>query len=150
MVLAADADGSVGPVLLASDGAAAPYILADRASGIITMDGHETFRRAPGALIDSTREVLVRAGLTTADIDLFVYHQANGRITSAVAEALDVTDGRVLDVIADIGNTSAASLPLALAAARERGLLHPGARILLGAVGAGFTWGATILEWGQA
>jgi 3-oxoacyl-[acyl-carrier-protein] synthase-3 len=150
MVLAADADGSVGPVLLASDGAAAAYILADRASGIITMDGHETFKRAPGALIDSTREVLVRAGLTTDDIDLFVYHQANGRITSAVAEALGVTDGRVLDVIADIGNTSAASLPLALAAARERGLLHPGARIVLGAVGAGFAWGATILEWGQA
>jgi len=150
IVLAADADGSVGPVVLASDGAAAPFILADRASGIITMDGHETFKRAPAALIDATRDVLELAGLTTDDIDLFVYHQANGRITSAVAEALDVTDGRVLDVIAEIGNTSAASLPLALAEARERGLLDPGARVVLGAVGAGFTWGATILEWGQA
>jgi len=150
IVLAADADGSVGPVVLASDGSAAPYILADRASGIITMDGHETFKRAPAALIDATRDVLELAGLTTDDIDLFVYHQANGRITSAVAEALDVTDGRVLDVIAEIGNTSAASLPLALAEAHQRGLLHPGARVLLGAVGAGFTWGATILEWGQA
>lgn len=150
IVLAADADGSVGPVVLASDGSAAEFILADRASGIIQMDGHETFKRATVALIDSTREVLERAGLTTDDVDLFVYHQANGRITSAVAEALDVTDGRVLDVIADIGNTSAASIPLALAEARERGLLHPGARIVLGAVGAGFTWGATVLEWGQA
>jgi 3-oxoacyl-[acyl-carrier-protein] synthase-3 len=150
IVLAADADGSVGPLVLASDGSAAEFILADRTSGIIQMDGHETFRRATVALIDSTREVLVRAGLTTDDIDLFVYHQANGRITSAVAEALDLTDGRVLDVIADVGNTSAASIPLALAEARERGLLRPGARIVLGAVGAGFTWGATILEWGQA
>lgn len=150
IVLTADAQGSVGPVVLASDGAAAGFIRAERATGIVQMDGHETFKRATAALIDSTRDVLARVGLTTDDVDLFVYHQANGRITSAVAEALGVTDGRVLDVIADIGNTSAASIPLALAEANTRGLLHPGARVVLGAVGAGFTWGATILEWGQA
>jgi 3-oxoacyl-[acyl-carrier-protein] synthase III len=150
VVLTADADGGIGPVVLRSDGAAAAFIRADRATGLVRMDGHETFKRATAALIGATREVLARSGLTTDDVDLFVYHQANGRITSAVAEALDVTDGRVLDVIADIGNTSAASIPLALAEARQLGLLHPGARIVLGAVGAGFTWGAAVLEWGQA
>jgi 3-oxoacyl-[acyl-carrier-protein] synthase III len=150
VVLTADADGGIGSVVLRSDGAAAAFIRADRATGLVRMDGHETFKRATAALIGATREVLARSGLTTDDVDLFVYHQANGRITSAVAEALDVTDGRVLDVIADIGNTSAASIPLALAEARQLGLLHPGARIVLGAVGAGFTWGAAVLEWGQA
>jgi 3-oxoacyl-[acyl-carrier-protein] synthase III len=150
VVVTADADGGIGPVVLRSDGAAAAFIRADRATGLVRMDGHETFKRATAALIGSTREVLDRSGLTTDDVDLFVYHQANGRITSAVAEALDVTDGRVLDVIADIGNTSAASIPLALAEARQLGLLHPGARVVLGAVGAGFTWGAAVLEWGRA
>jgi 3-oxoacyl-[acyl-carrier-protein] synthase III len=150
VVVTADADGGIGPVVLRSDGAAAAFIRADRATGLVRMDGHETFKRATAALIGSTREVLDRSGLTTDDVDLFVYHQANGRITSAVAEALDVTDGRVLDVIADIGNTSAASIPLALAEARQLGLLDPGARVVLGAVGAGFTWGAAVLEWGQA
>jgi 3-oxoacyl-[acyl-carrier-protein] synthase-3 len=114
------------------------------------MDGHETFKRAVSALVGATREALGTADLGVDDVDLFVYHQANGRILTAVAEQLGVEDGRVLDVIAGTGNTSAASIPLALASASRDGLLLPGARVVLGAVGAGFTWGATVVEWGRA
>jgi 3-oxoacyl-[acyl-carrier-protein] synthase-3 len=114
------------------------------------MDGHETFKRAVRTLATNAVETVEANGLELDDIDLFVLHQANGRILSGVAEALDVEPARMLDVIGEVGNTSAASIPLALGAARERGLLHDGARVLLGAVGAGFTWGAVVVEWGNA
>ena len=81
------------------------------------------------------------------DIDLFVYHQANRRILAGIAERLGIEDERVVDAIAHAGNTSAASLPLALDAARRDGRLRPGARVLLGAVGSGFTWGAGVMTW---
>lgn len=148
-VLSAGPHGRIGAVTLGCDGAAAPHIHADRAEQLIRMDGHETFRRAVAALVGSTREALAMADLGIDAVDLFVYHQANGRILSSVAEQLGA-QGRVLDVIADTGNTSAASIPLALAAASRDGLLAPGARVVLGAVGAGFTWGAAVVEWGRA
>ena len=150
IVLSVSAAGTLGPVVLRCDGAAARFITADRATGIVKMDGHETFKLAVSAMAASAREAVTAAGLELADIDLFVFHQANGRMLTAIAETLGVGDGRVLDVIADIGNTSAASLPLALAAASQQDRLHPGDRILVGAAGAGFTWGAAVVEWGDA
>ena len=114
------------------------------------MDGHETFKLAVSAIAASARDAVAAAGLALDDIDLFVFHQANGRILGAVAASLGVTDGRVLDAIADVGNTSAASIPLALAEARARGRLAAGDRVLVGAAGAGFTWGAAVVEWGSA
>jgi 3-oxoacyl-[acyl-carrier-protein] synthase-3 len=150
VVVSADAAGTVGSASLGSDGAAAPYIVAPRSTGLISMDGHETFKRAVTTLATNAAETLEQNGLTLDDVDLFVFHQANGRILSAVAEALGVDDGRVLDAIAEVGNTSAASIPLALDEARRQGRLHPGDRVLLGAVGAGFTWGATVVTWGAA
>ena len=143
-------DSVVGYSVLGSDGSAAPYIIAPRETGLIEMDGHETFKRAVATLASNARETVAVNGLELDDIALFVLHQANGRILTAVAEMLGVPSERVLDVLAERGNTSAASIPLALADARERGLLRPGDRVLLGAVGAGFTWGATVVEWGQA
>ena len=83
------------------------------------------------------------------DIDLFVYHQANGRILSAVGERLSLPVERVVDCISEYGNTSAATLPLALEHAERDGRLQTGHRVLLGAFGAGFTWGATVVEWGM-
>ncbi len=148
-VLAADAAGAVGPVLLGSDGSAAQTIQATRERGVLEMEGHETFLRAVDLLHTHTRKVVEQAGLGLRDIDLFVYHQANGRILSAVADRLGLGRGRVFDCIAQTGNTSAASVPLALASAREQGLLTPGAKVVLGAVGAGLTWGAAVLEWGS-
>ncbi len=92
--------------------------------------------------------MLKRAGLQLADVDLFVYHQANGRILSAVADRLGVEHERVFDCIATLGNTSAASVPLALGEAVRVGALTPGATVVLGAVGAGVVWGATVITWG--
>ena len=112
------------------------------------MEGHETFLMAVHRLATSTREVLELAGLTLADVDLFVYHQANSRILSAVADRLELPRERVFDCIAELGNTSAASVPLALGEAVRVGALEPGARVVLGAVGAGLVWGTTVMTWG--
>jgi 3-oxoacyl-[acyl-carrier-protein] synthase-3 len=112
------------------------------------MRDHETFREAVARLSLSTVEAIRAANLTLNDIDLFVYHQANGRILSAVGERLGLPGDRVVDCIGHYGNTSAATLPLALAYSEGEGRLQDGDRVLLGAFGAGFTWGATVIEWG--
>ena len=114
------------------------------------MDGHTTFNKAVKVLVESTREACERAGVTLDDIDLFVYHQANGRILRAVAEKLELPAERVADYVGETGNTSAASIPLTLSLLREDGRLRPGQRLLLSAVGAGFTWGAGVVDWGCA
>ena len=148
LVLSAEAGGGIGPVILGADGSCADLITAKRPDGLIRMNGHDTFVEAVRRLSEATRDACDAADTGFDEIDLFIFHQANGRILSALAERLELPAGRVLDCIATLGNTSAASLPLALDAARRRGLLEPGTRVLLGAVGAGFTWGATVVEWG--
>jgi 3-oxoacyl-[acyl-carrier-protein] synthase-3 len=150
MVISSDATGEIGPFVLGSDGAQAHTIRATRARGVLEMDGHETYLRAVEQLSSCTREVLGRAGLELADIDLFVYHQANARILTGVADRLELPHERVFDCIGELGNTSAASVPLALGEAVRVGALRPGARVLLGAIGAGLVWGATVLTWGDA
>jgi len=141
--------GRIGPVILGSDGAGAEHIQARREDGVIRMRGHETFREAVARLTLSTLQAAKAAGVGLDDIDLFVYHQANGRILAAVGERLGLPAGRVVDCIGEYGNTSAATLPLALAFSEREGMLAPGDRVLLGAFGAGFTWGATVIEWGR-
>jgi 3-oxoacyl-[acyl-carrier-protein] synthase-3 len=123
-------------------------ITATHTERLLIMDGHTTFNKAVKVLADSTQEACERAGVTLDDIDMFVYHQANGRILRAVAEKLELPDERVADYVGETGNTSAASIPLTLSLLREDGRLRPGQRLLLSAVGAGFTWGAGIVEWG--
>ena len=88
-----------------------------------------------------------RAACELDDIDLFVFHQANARITRAVGERLGLPTERVVDCIEHHGNTSASSVPIALAEAERDGRLRPGARVLVGAFAAGFTWGAGVIEW---
>jgi 3-oxoacyl-[acyl-carrier-protein] synthase III len=141
--------GQIGPVVLGSDGAGADHIKAERPDGKIRMRGHETFREAVARLTLCTHQAVRSAGVGLDEIDLFVYHQANGRILSAVGERLGLPAGRVVDCIGQYGNTGAATLPLALAFSEREGMLSPGDRVLLGAFGAGFTWGATVLEWGR-
>jgi len=140
----------IGPIVLGSDGAGAQHIYATRAEGVIRMSGHETFREAVARLSLATVQAAQAAAVRLDDIDLFVYHQANGRILAAVAERLGLPAARVVDCIGEYGNTSAATLPLALAFSEREGLLESGDRVLLGAFGAGFTWGATVIEWGKA
>jgi 3-oxoacyl-[acyl-carrier-protein] synthase-3 len=142
--------GHIGPVVLGADGAQAATIRVPRDPAKILMQGHETFRHAVARLSEATLAAAAAAGTPLDEIDLFVYHQANGRILTAVAERLSLPVGRVVDCIGEHGNTSAATLPLALAHSVETGRLHDGDRVLLAAFGAGFTWGATVVEWGVA
>jgi 3-oxoacyl-[acyl-carrier-protein] synthase-3 len=141
----------IGPVVLGADGAGADHIRVGRgdSDSTIRMLGHETFREAVARLSLSTHQAVRAAGVSLDEIDLFVYHQANGRILAAVGERLGVTPARVVDCIGQYGNTCAATLPLALAYSEREGMLHAGDRVLLGAFGAGFTWGATVVEWGR-
>jgi 3-oxoacyl-[acyl-carrier-protein] synthase-3 len=148
VVLSPEGEGAIGPILLASDGSMGETITATHTERLLIMDGHTTFNKAVKVLADSTQEACERAGVTLDDIDMFVYHQANGRILRAVAEKLELPDERVADYVGETGNTSAASIPLTLSLLREDGRLRPGQRLLLSAVGAGFTWGAGIVEWG--
>jgi 3-oxoacyl-[acyl-carrier-protein] synthase-3 len=139
--------GAIGPVVLRSDGSLADLIVCRHDEQLIHMDGHATFIGAVAALSEATVDACAASGLALEDVDLFVFHQANRRILDAVAERLGLDHERVVDVIADIGNTSAATLPLALDAARGAGRLFTGARVVLGAMGAGFVYGAGVLTW---
>jgi 3-oxoacyl-[acyl-carrier-protein] synthase-3 len=139
--------GAIGPIVLASDGSHAKTIVVGRETPLY-MDGPEVYRHAVARMGESTTAAVAQAGLTLADIDLFVYHQANARITRALGDRLGLDPEKVVDVIANLGNSSAATLPLALAEAEHDGRLKPGSRVLLGAFGAGFTWGAGVIEWG--
>jgi 3-oxoacyl-[acyl-carrier-protein] synthase-3 len=139
--------GGLGPVILRCDGAGAPALLATRARRTIEMDGQETYRNAVARLTDVSREAVVAASLDLGDIDLFVFHQANARITRAVGERLRIAPARVVDCIEHQGNTGAATLALALDQARRAGQLKRGMRVLLAAFGAGFTWGGAVVEW---
>jgi 3-oxoacyl-[acyl-carrier-protein] synthase-3 len=150
LLTATHGTGRIGPVTLGADGGGADLIMVGRSEALIRMQGHETFKHAVARMTEATRDALALTEFELADIDLFVYHQANARILRAVAEQLDLPQERVVDCIGTHANTSAATLPLALAHAQAEGRLHPGARVLLGAFGAGFTWGAGVIEWGAA
>jgi 3-oxoacyl-[acyl-carrier-protein] synthase-3 len=90
-----------------------------------------------------------RAGLSVADLDLCVFHQANSRIIDAVGQRLGLDPARVIDVVGTFANTSAGSLPIALAAAQRDGRLRDGDRVLLAAFGAGLVWGGVVVTWGR-
>jgi|HubBroStandDraft_6_1064221.scaffolds.fasta_scaffold21466_5 3-oxoacyl-[acyl-carrier-protein] synthase-3 len=140
--------GAIGPIVLGADGSGAPAIQIAHSDRKLRMDGPEVYRHAVARMGEATLAAVEGAGLTLDDIDLFVYHQANGRILRALAEKLHLPSERVVDCIENLGNSSAATLPLGLVAAEHDGLLRPGARVLLSAFGAGFTWGAGVIEWG--
>jgi 3-oxoacyl-[acyl-carrier-protein] synthase-3 len=142
--------GEIGPIVLGADGSHASTIFATHRERKLQMDGPEVFRNAVGRMSAVTLEAIARAGLTLEQIDLFVYHQANARITRALGERLGLESERVVDCIETLGNASAATLPVAMAAAADDGRLRSGTRVLLSAFGAGFTWGGGVVEWGGA
>jgi 3-oxoacyl-[acyl-carrier-protein] synthase III len=141
------AGGWIGEIVLACDGLGGPSIRASHEEQFIRMQGHDTFKAAVLHMSEATLEALEGTGLGLDDIDLFVYHQANIRILRAVAERLAIDESRVIDCIDRFGNTSSATLPIAMVDARNRGMLEPGMNVLLAAFGAGFTWGAGVIEW---
>ena len=114
----------------------------------IHMAGRETFKIAVNTMLGAAQEAIARAGLTVADIDLMVPHQANMRIVEAVAKRLG--DGVMEKVFINLdryGNTSAASIPLALSEAVAAGKIKSGDKILMVAFGGGLSWGGTVVEW---
>jgi 3-oxoacyl-[acyl-carrier-protein] synthase-3 len=141
-------NGVVGPVVLGSDGSGAPTIQISHEDRKVRMDGPEVYRHAVARMSEVTFAATERAGLTLDDIDLFVYHQANGRILRALGEKLGLAPERIVDCIETFGNSSAATLPVGLADAARDGRLKQGARVLIAAFGAGFTWGGGVIEWG--
>jgi 3-oxoacyl-[acyl-carrier-protein] synthase-3 len=148
VVRAVQGASQVGPFVLEADGTAGDAIVTPWPAGPVRMEGQRTFRRAVDALVDVALRTTALAGTTVADLDLAVLHQANARITAAVAERLDLPAERVVDCIAQIGNTTAASLPTALAYAEADSRLQSGSQVLLAAFGAGLAWGGTVLTWG--
>lgn len=146
-----DADGEAATLLeIPAGGARLPAskdTIADTDHAIRMRDGREVFKRAVTAMADSARRLLERHGVDPADIDLVVPHQANERIIRAVASRLGLADDRVFIDLAEVGNTSAASVPIALDRAWRAGRLDPGDLVLTVAFGAGLTWGANLLRW---
>ena len=114
--------------------------------GHLRMLGNQVFKHAVGKISESVQAAVSEAGLTVGDIDWFVPHQANQRILSAVAEKLGLDEGKVVSTVAEHGNTSAASVPLALAAATEDGRVKPGDLVLIEAIGGGLAWGSALIR----
>lgn len=147
VVVTAGGRGAIGPILLRSDASDAELVVASHAERKIRMAGLPTYKVAVAKLTEVTRELAEETGLALDEIDLFVYHQANHRIIAAVGGRLGLDEARVIDCIDRFGNTSSASIPIALAEAAAADRLQTGSRVLMGAFGAGFTWGAGLLEW---
>ncbi len=114
----------------------------------ITMNGKEVYRFAVAKVPEAISKALFQANLTADDIDWLLLHQANQRIMDAVAKRLNIPQNKILSNIAEYGNTSAASIPLALDAAVRDGRVKPGNTIAASGFGAGLTWGSAIFKWG--
>ena len=115
--------------------------------GHLRMEGREVFRHAITMIEDVIEDAFKATGLTAADIDWFVPHQANVRIIDATAKRFGIPDARVIKTVSRHGNTSAASIPLALSEAAADGRIKRGDLLLLESMGGGFTWGSIILRW---
>ena len=111
------------------------------------MQGQSVYRHAVARMTSTTASVLERVGWAPGDVDWFVGHQANSRILKATARRLGLPAQRVLVNLDRVGNTAAASIPLALADAADDGRLRPGDKVALAAFGGGATWGAAALIW---
>lgn len=118
------------------------------AGGTIFMNGMAVYRFSTREVPESAERLLERCELTIADVDLYAPHQSNMRIIESTCRKLGLPRDKALTNIARLGNTSAASIPLVLAEAVEQDRIEPGATVLMTGVGAGMTWGSTLLRWG--
>src|SRR5216684_8122500 len=143
-------EGSKGEMLMVQAGGARVPATAEtleRGQHFITMQGGEVFKLAVKSMADAAEEAIREAGLGLDDIAIMIPHQANVRIIEGVAKRLHFPIEKVFVNIQRYGNTSAASIPIALAEAAAQGRLRRGDKVLLVAFGGGFTWGASVLEW---
>lgn len=134
-------DGTFAPELCSSGGASTNHQV-----GYVTMNGREVFRHAAVNMADVSLEILEKNGLTLNDVDWLVPHQANIRIIEATAKRLNVSMDRIITTVDRHANTSAASIPLALAEGVKSGRLKEGQLLLLPGMGSGFTWGASLIR----
>lgn len=142
-------DGTAANLLrVPRDGTAGPLGPIDPAQCGVRMNGPEVFRRAVTKMGEASSRVVSQAGIHVDDIDLFIPHQANVRIIDAAARRLGLSDAKVFVNIASYGNTSAATIPIALSEALEDGRIEPHATLLLAAFGAGLSWAAAVVRWG--
>ncbi|MEW9836854.1 beta-ketoacyl-ACP synthase III [Mesorhizobium marinum] len=147
------ADRGILASSLRSDGAHKDKLYVDGGPGTsgkvghLRMEGREVFKHAVGMITDVIEAAYAGAGVTSDDIDWFVPHQANKRIIDASAKKLGIAEEKVVTTVHLHGNTSAASVPLALSVAVADGRIKKGDLVLLEAMGGGFTWGAVILRW---
>ncbi len=121
--------------------------VASRTTGYLRMQGNQVFRHAVEKLASTARASLAKAGLGADDIDWIVPHQANIRIIQGTAKKLNLSMDRVVVTVQDHGNTSAASIPLALSVGHARGQIKPGDLIVTEAIGGGLAWGSVVLRW---
>jgi 3-oxoacyl-[acyl-carrier-protein] synthase-3 len=140
--LGADGGGGVHLSLPGSGSRA----IAD-ANGFVHMNGREVFKFATRVLVTSAEKLLAECGLTAAEVDVYVPHQANVRIIDHAARKLGIPPERVIVNVDRYGNTSSGSIPLALADAIAEGRLEPGDLVLMTGMGAGLTWGSGLIEW---
>jgi len=119
----------------------------DDPQSFVKMNGREVFKFATRVMIYSANRVLEACGRTIEDVDVYVPHQANVRIIDHAVKKLGVPREKVVVNVDRYGNTSSGSIPLALADAAEAGMLEPGALVLMTGMGAGLTWGSTLIEW---
>ena len=140
-------DGSGADLLYARGPASAPASFLKSESYCIVMDGREVFKFAVRSMEDVSRQAIERAGLTNDDIAYVLPHQANQRIMTAYVKALGIGQDHLISNVDRYGNTSSASIPIALCEAWEEGRLHAGDNIVIAAVGGGLSWGACVAEW---
>jgi 3-oxoacyl-[acyl-carrier-protein] synthase-3 len=144
------ADGSGGPDLhLPAGGSRLPTTAETVASGAhyVHMNGRQVFRFATRVLVSSAENILAECGLTVDDVDVYVPHQANVRIIDHAVAKLGIPEDRVVVNVDRYGNTSSASIPLALGEAVEQGRVHAGDTVLMTGMGAGLTWGSAVMRW---
>ena len=143
-------DGRLAPLLYRQGGGSADPIsekVVCERSQYMKMAGREVFKAAVLAMANACDEALTRAGISADQVDLLVPHQANLRIIEATAKHAGMPMSKVMVNVDRYGNTSSASIPLALAQAIEEGRVGPGSVVLLVAFGAGFTWGSAVIRW---
>ncbi|HZD18428.1 MAG TPA: 3-oxoacyl-[acyl-carrier-protein] synthase III C-terminal domain-containing protein, partial [Actinomycetota bacterium] len=145
------ADGTAAEILIIPAGGSARPASHEsveaRDHSIRMPNGREVFKRAVVEMANACRQLLEKSGLTPEDVDLLIPHQANARIMVAVAERLGIDLDRAVVDVGSVGNTSAASIPIALDRAWRAGRIRPGDLVLLTSFGAGLAWGANLVRW---
>jgi 3-oxoacyl-[acyl-carrier-protein] synthase-3 len=146
-------DGSAADILMVPAGGSRRPTSAETVANrehFVRMQGQEVFRRAVRAVVDSAEIALERAGMASSEVDWFIPHQANLRIIEAARQRLGIPVERTIVTIDRYGNTSAASIPLALAETADAGRFGTGDTVLLSGFGAGMSWASAVLTWGAS